>query len=412
MKIVIKDDTLGIEHEGKFTPAKGVIGHVRPDLDVLTAIWLFEHFGIKIGRKMFKSVGEGGLVEGKTASRWLEEEWILIDIGGENEECDPENLIHLDHDHSFGNNKCATSVVFELICSSIEVNEEEEGKLEKLVRFVTSTDLKGGQQFFDLSHVCKILNLKVTPEKLYKRISVALAVYLENSGKEPDNDLLLNLFDEIAEEKKIRHIHQISEQMRKYFERVENGTTQNVPDILRIADKETKSLVRAVLKEEFEKQINFQRACAEIEGAMRNKKNMVQISRLGENGSNKFLIAAQTDNAELQKAALYKGASIMAIENSKGQIQIFTQKRDGVNLAEIAAEIRLEELKIRSREENKHPSIEIDNLYDDGTIEEVPNWHLFLQGGMFLNGSHTAPDQIPTVLSLDRIIELIVETYN
>lgn len=412
MKIVIKNGELGIEHEGKFTPAKGLIGHVRPDLDLLAAVWLLEYFEIKVERKMFKSAGAGGLLENKTANQWLKEGWILIDVGGENEECDPENLTHLDHDHSFGNHKCATSIVFELICSSIEVSEEEERRLEKLVGFVTSTDLKGGQQFFDLSHVCKILNLKVTPEKLYKRISAALTVYLENSGKKPDNDLLLKLFYEIAEEKKITHTHQLSDQMRKYFERVESGTTQNVPDLLRITDKRTMSLVRAVLKEEFEKQAKFKEAGYEIEKAMQNKEGIAQISQLDGNGGNKFLITAQTDNTEFQKAALHKGASIIAIKNSKGQIQIFTQKRDGVNLAEIAAEIRLEELKEQSKNGHSPPSVEIDDLYNDGTIGTVPNWHLFLQGGMFLNGSHTAPDQIPTILSLDKIVELIVKTYN
>ncbi len=406
MKIVIKNNILGIEHEGKFTPAEGLIGHVAPDIDLLTAIWLLKHFGIETGRMVFKSAKEG-LVEDKTPSQWLKEGWILVDVGGESEKCTPDNLTHLDHDHFLGNGRCSTSIVFELICSSMDVNQGEKEKLEKLVRFVTSTDLKGGQQFFDLSHMCKILNLKVTPEKLYKRISMALTVYLESLDSKPNKKLLMDLFNEIIKERRIDY-RQVGGPMKKYFDRVSKDKAGNIPDLLRITDEKTRSLVRAILKEEIDKQVNFQKDSFEVGEALLGHKSPMRIYWLNKTRK-KFMVTAHTDSTEFHKAALNKGASIVAKQNSKGQIQIFTQKRDRVNIAKIAGRIRSEEFKIRNGEEFPlNPEI----LLTDGTIDEVPNYHLFIQGGMFLNGSFTAEDQEPTILSLDRTAELIVEEYN
>ncbi|MCK5413470.1 MAG: hypothetical protein KAI57_03800 [Candidatus Pacebacteria bacterium] len=174
---------------------------------------------------------------------------------------------------------------------------------------------------------------------------------------------------------------------------------------MRITCEATKPFVRAALKEVIEKQINFQKDCVEIKKALRGQRSSVQADWLNKKGE-KFIVASKTESLEFNKAALHLGATIIIKENKKGQIQIFTQKQHRVNIARIAAKIRADEYLVRnSKEFFGDPK----RLFEDGTIDEVPIWHLFEQGGMLLNGSLTTPDQTPTALSLRRIVELIIE---
>ncbi|MCK5413469.1 MAG: hypothetical protein KAI57_03795 [Candidatus Pacebacteria bacterium] len=203
-RIVIDRDVLGIEQNGKFRPAEGLISHVAEDIDNEAARWLLDLFGINYGRVKYVSVGEGGLVDRKKPIEHLEAGWILLDVGGAGEKCNIDNLIHLDHDHSAKNTRCSTTIVFDLIFSSgYSMEPAKKEALLKILKFVENRDLRGGQQFFDLAHLVKELNTKITENKLYKRVKDALDFYLDNFGKQPNVELFEKLVLEVFAEKHI-----------------------------------------------------------------------------------------------------------------------------------------------------------------------------------------------------------------
>ena len=408
-RIVIATDEkgkyLGIETNGITIPAKGVCGHEGLDVDCATAILLMKRYGINIGRVVFKSSGENSLVENKTAIEWLKRGWVLVDIGGAGENCSPDNLTHLDHNHGKESNECATSIVWRLISSHIKVSEEERERIVKLIKYIKRVDLNGGQQFFDLSHICKDLNVKrETPETILKKISSALTVYIERPIDKLNTELFEKLVLEIFEEKGVDY-ETLEGPIKRYLKNVEDGKTQNIPDILRMTSMSTKSLIRSIIQSEIVRQKNFQQDLLEIKRAIRGGNSSVIYKKLKRG---KFLLAAETDSTEFKSAALQAGATIIVKMNSSGQFQIFTQKRDKVNIAEIVEALRIEEHFLRNGE-----TLQLSRAYlqQEGTIPEVSNLFFFMKGGMLLNGSNTANDQPSSVIPFERNVELNVKTF-
>ena len=387
MEIVIKNNVLGIEHKGNFTPAKGVITHVNPDLDALAALTIFEYYGIQIGEITFKSAGKGRLVEEKTPEQWLKEGWVLIDVGA-GVETTPENskkLKHLDHHPAVRYpGQCATSVAFDLIAP-----EARDEKMAKFVNFVKTRDLRGTQVFLDLAHVCKILAPKIPPNDLRSYMSLAINIYLK---QEPDKELFLQIFSEFKKNKK-----EIPFLLRRYLENVKNNKTPNIPDILRITSEEIRDIIRFVLEETYNDQVEF-----------RGDEELFRRAEKITFGENRFLVFAETDSSQFMKVALKEGASVIIMRNARRQVQIFTQKRHKVNIGDIAAAIRCEEIRVRGNRVLINP----EKLREDGIIEDVPNWFLYMEGRMLLNGSLTTPDQEPTKIELEKIVKIVLKVLN
>jgi len=388
MKIKIVDNVLGIEDDGKFMPAKGVITHVIPDCDALITLAMFEYLKIYYGKLEFKSSGEGNLVNGKTAEAWLIDGWILSDIGGGESKRRELGIIHFDHHpSSFHPEQCAMTIALDFISSETEIPEEILKKLKKLARFVKDKDIHGKQSFLDLSHICKILSNKISPEDLYTFIKQSMAVLLDEE-KGSNAELLTRIFREFSEGKKL------SGPLIEYQQKLVAGKIPNVPNLLMITSEKTTTFVRYVLEEAYNDQILF------IE-AEKLFKEAEKISLYND----KFMVIAETDNNQFLKVALREGATLIVVKNSKGHVQIFTQKKDEINVANIAAAIRFEEAELSGNKD----LINFETLRRDGTSEIAKNWHLFKQGGMLLNGSSTTPDQKPTALSLELIVDIVLK---
>lgn len=389
MKIAINNSTLGITNNGEFTPAKGVITHVNPDLDALATPIMLELLGISFGAIEFKSSGKGGLVESKTAEDWLKEGWILADIGGGESKRKDLGITHFDHHPpTFYPEQCAMTIALNFVSSETEIPKETMEKLEKLVKFVKNRDIHGGQGFLDLSHICKILSNKMPPEILYMLIRKAIIVLLdEKMGS--DKKLLTEIFSNFSKNRKLPGL------LARYQRNLVAGKIPNIPDLLAITDKTTANFVRYVLEEAYHDQMLF----VEAEELFKETEK-IPLYR------NKFMVVAETDNNQFLKVSLRNGATIVVIKNGMGHVQIFTQKRDNVNISDITAAIRFEELTLFDY--NSIP-INFEALRKDGTSSVSQNWYLFKQGGMLLNGSSTTPDQEPTALPLYSITDIILK---
>lgn len=261
--------------------------------------------------------------------------------------------------------------------------------MEKIVRFITSRDLKSGQQFLDIAHITKIISPKLPANEVVEYVVSALEAFhgYTPRTKELKRYIFIQTFKKFAKDKK-----EIPQILLRYYERISAGKSDNIPDILSITTAETEDLIRFILEEAYDDQKEFQET----------EKVFASLTKINI-GNHNFLVTCDTNSRQFQKVALRNGAAVIVVRNAKGQVQIFTQKIAGIKINDIAAAIRYEELRKRGHSE----TVNFAELHKDGTSALIPIWHFFGTGGMLLNGSHTTPDQEPTALSLEEIIDII-----
>jgi hypothetical protein len=387
-EIVIENGALRIKGLNGKTVFPTMVTHQNPDFDVAATFFILDLYGIEYGTVEFKSNGEDGLAEGKTAEEWLNSDRILVDVGGngEPEELDGK-LIHLDHNHDPSNkDKCATTICLNLIERDTEAKPDE--LLIKLVNFVRRNDLQGGRQFLDLANVCKVALEKLEDNDKLSYMKSLLNAYIGNNG-EPNIELFCKIFAEFAENKK-----KIPQKLLDYLERVQKGETQNIPDLVRATSPETSDIVRLVLEETYLSQVEYQ----EAETLCQKAKGVILANEI-------LLVSSETDNPQFHRAALGNGADIVIVKRSNGHVQIFTRKsKKGINLEDIVVAIRAEEADING---DQFP-----NLDDLRKNEAFGVWYYFKAGGMFMNGSSTAKAQKPTRINFREIVRIITGVQN
>jgi len=96
------------------------------------------------------------------------------------------------------------------------------------------------------------------------------------------------------------------------------------------------------------------------------------------------------------------GAAIVIQRKTSGNVQIYTAKKFGINLDDVARMINLTEQQVGGR----ILSTDWKTLSAEGTIPGG-RWHYFPQGGMILNGSLTYPDVPATKIPLEQIERII-----
>jgi hypothetical protein len=128
-----------------------------------------------------------------------------------------------------------------------------------------------------------------------------------------------------------------------------------------------------------------------------------------------------TGNKSIKDAILnsMKDVSIIIQKNSySGHVQIFSRSSSGIRFEELAAAIRLEELKLAEKT--------TDELFDEelkaaGNSCGVDNWHFIvrrIENGvasgsyMLLNGSNSYPGIKATAIRWDRLKELVIRTFS
>jgi hypothetical protein len=135
-----------------------------------------------------------------------------------------------------------------------------------------------------------------------------------------------------------------------------------------------------------------------------------------ERGRQLLLAAIESDNAQMGKwvRTLYGNGSIridilVLRKKSTGHTQIFTDKRSNVSLDDAARLIRIHE---QIRLENRLSTVHWDELIKEGQVAGARRWHYFRQAGMFLNGTFTSPNTLPTPLSLTELCTYIEWSFN
>lgn len=274
--------------------------HEAPHLDEIAAKWLIEKFGNKEfldkyapNRILAVGIGGGPFDEHPT-------------VNGERKE-----------------GECAAT----LVAKALRVDDDP--ALEKILKFVVTHDLNGGDQPFDLSYLVKLLHQQF-PDNPEKVIEWAI------TGLEA-----------------------------KYQEQLSFFSTT---------------------KAEFDR-------AAEVEEIPRGEQMLRMVT----------IVSDDNQMSKFVRSALGGQTAILIQKRSSANVQIFTNKRFGLNLTDVAQIIRLEE----QYKKGNIVTTDWELLKAEGKVEGVEEWYYHLEGQMLLNGSLTTSDIPPTRLSLEQIKEIV-----
>lgn len=126
----------------------------------------------------------------------------------------------------------------------------------------------------------------------------------------------------------------------------------------------------------------------------------------GPGGRTLKMVSVVSDNPLMNKFARSAQGGYVAIiiqQQTSGNVQIFTDKRFGIDLRDVVRMIRLEEQKANG----ELITTDWRELEVEGKIEGIEEWYYHREGQMLLNGSLTAPNVPPTRLSLKQIKEIV-----
>lgn len=123
----------------------------------------------------------------------------------------------------------------------------------------------------------------------------------------------------------------------------------------------------------------------------------------GPDGRTLTMVTVVSDSEQMSKFARFRGAAVVIQKRSSGNVQIFTNKRFGLVLYDVAQMLRLAE------QETKSNVVTTDwkTLAAEGKVEGAEEWFFHEKLQALLNGSSTAKDVPPTRLTLDIIKEVV-----
>lgn len=143
-------------------------------------------------------------------------------------------------------------------------------------------------------------------------------------------------------------------------------------------------------REEFEKK-------AQIEETQIGNKNLKLVS----------IISDDEQVAKFSRSLHGCEAAVTIQKNSKGNVQIFTNKRFYLFFSDVVVMIRIEEQRAKGKIVVKPKTMSVTEYYDylsrEGIVHEAEEWFFHKEIQALLNGSLTKPDVPPTRLSLDEI---------
>jgi hypothetical protein len=113
--------------------------------------------------------------------------------------------------------------------------------------------------------------------------------------------------------------------------------------------------------------------------------------------------AIVTDDDQAGKISRMRGFGLLIQMNSSGHVQIFPNKKSGVDMRDVVRLLRLEELKFA----NDLRSYDWVDLESENSVG-CPVWYIHPGGGLVMNGSKTHTDIPATKIPPKRILELVL----
>ena len=363
-----------------------IIMHEKPHADELAALVILRWWGkLKfpgVEKAKISLFGGGRMLE----ARNLHEDTIAIGVGGG---------MFDEHGREDNQNQCTATLVAKAL------NLLFHRPLMKILAQTLREDRNGNSRKNEIPSVVKILHVVGTPfEQVlawYEDIFWAEYRHEEGLANSPEffnqhNQKWLQRFEELKETTLETGYELIKEDLGK--ERADKWLT--------FAHKAIEKRQEMFLEAKAEWERNGKSFCWNtVFGTIR-----IGYHKIVPSIPTKGKVETVKDLPLLNAASRKAGVNLFVQQNSLGNVQIFTDKRRKIDLAEVARQIRLVEAKKR-----KTPIMSVRTLDMEGTHPEMPIWHL-LEGNhsMLFNGSLTADGVEPTLLTLDEIVEIVKRT--
>ncbi len=115
------------------------------------------------------------------------------------------------------------------------------------------------------------------------------------------------------------------------------------------------------------------------------------------------MVTVVSDSEQMNKFARFQGAAVVIQKRSTGNVQIFTNKKFGLVLEDVAQMLRLAEQEAKG----EVVTTEWHELATEGKVPGAEEWFFHEKLQALLNGSSTAKDVPPTSLPLEVIQEAV-----
>ncbi|MFA6430433.1 MAG: hypothetical protein WC229_01865 [Candidatus Paceibacterota bacterium] len=138
------------------------------------------------------------------------------------------------------------------------------------------------------------------------------------------------------------------------------------------------------------------------EEGLREFRLLVKTMEIKHSGKSMKIGFIKTDNPLAGKCSRLEGYKILIQMNTDGHVQIFSRKRDKLDMRDIVRLLRIEELTIARK------SIPRDwKLLEGENCEVCPLWYRHPEAGFVMNGSETHRNVPVTAIPVDRIMHLV-----
>lgn len=154
------------------------------------------------------------------------------------------------------------------------------------------------------------------------------------------------------------------------------------------------------LEAKYEEQNNF------FNEAKKEFERMAKIENISGPRGVLRMVTIVSDDEQISKFArsAYGGNTAIVIQKkTSGNVQIYTDKRYGLVLYDVAQMLRLSEQKAKGKIATKDWKV----LASDGAVAGAEEWHFHSVGQMLLNGSLTATRVPATKIPLEQIQEIV-----
>lgn len=139
-----------------------------------------------------------------------------------------------------------------------------------------------------------------------------------------------------------------------------------------------------------------------LEGVDKEKNQFTAPAKSGQREGNLQCVMVHTDNRMTLRAANWRHKQLTVIRNSKGQVQIFIDRKTGLTLDTVMAMIRWMETPVHERTKlNWH-----DLATTSGSHPTAPHWYYNREHAQIFNGSDTHPGEKATELASQAFIEI------
>lgn len=414
-----------------------IVTHVRPHLEELLAIYCFlnDHFadvvkGIYSYVRFTKVLFWDDLPEGTTREEWEEKGYVFIGRwGGKRDE-------HATLSQPRKEGQSAVTLVAD------ELGISNDPRMQELLKWTSSRDLKLGESMFELPAVLKMMNdFSWSPDTIWPWVVMAFeALYTRGADHfnavSPKAATTWN--DTVKEWLMTRFGARLSEGEKKIAssgaanaKRIWLRSVPSVAGILDFANRvsvvgrgnpfEVHAVAEAVYQRfgsalfadwAFKSlDVIYQQARDFREVAAKDYKAAKKLA-IEVNGRKVMAVIGQSDSLSFSRyarssfgtqAELHRFAAVVIVRNGNGNVSIFTDLGMKLDLAPVVEQLRIAELRLKGKEIPTDKAL----LRGEAAIPDCEEWYFFANGRMILNGS-TTKSRRATSLPLTTITGIVL----